>query len=137
MGNIHFHVGIATSTDWVRCTLASTPLLNFFFFPSRRRHTSWPRDWSSDVCSSDLLADEPVAQEARQLADQPAVLPLGAQAEDGIVALTELIQEHWNVGRIVLQIAVEGNEDFARRSEERRVGKECSSVVSRYSDEER
>src|SRR5690625_7018022 len=21
---------------------------------SRRRHTSWPRDWSSDVCSSDL-----------------------------------------------------------------------------------
>src|SRR6266508_6937024 len=26
----------------------------FFFFSSRRRHTSWPRDWSSDVCSSDL-----------------------------------------------------------------------------------
>src|SRR5690625_7083851 len=25
-----------------------------FFFSSRRRHTSWPRDWSSDVCSSDL-----------------------------------------------------------------------------------
>src|SRR5439155_13252488 len=24
------------------------------FFSSRRRHTSWPRDWSSDVCSSDL-----------------------------------------------------------------------------------
>src|SRR5215208_1011758 len=28
----------------------------FFFFSSRRRHTRWPRDWSSDVCSSDLLA---------------------------------------------------------------------------------
>src|SRR5690625_3861779 len=26
----------------------------YFFFSSRRRHTSWPRDWSSDVCSSDL-----------------------------------------------------------------------------------
>src|SRR5690625_6868974 len=26
----------------------------FFFFSSRRRHTIWPRDWSSDVCSSDL-----------------------------------------------------------------------------------
>src|SRR5439155_10332039 len=26
----------------------------FFFFSSRRRHTRWPRDWSSDVCSSDL-----------------------------------------------------------------------------------
>src|SRR5439155_972533 len=25
-----------------------------FFFSGRRRHTSWPRDWSSDVCSSDL-----------------------------------------------------------------------------------
>src|SRR5690625_8010154 len=24
------------------------------FLSSRRRHTRWPRDWSSDVCSSDL-----------------------------------------------------------------------------------
>src|SRR5690625_3122731 len=29
-------------------------LFVFFFFSSRRRHTRWPRDWSSDVCSSDL-----------------------------------------------------------------------------------
>src|SRR5215208_4312201 len=29
-------------------------VLVFFFFSSRRRHTRWPRDWSSDVCSSDL-----------------------------------------------------------------------------------
>src|SRR5690606_39485422 len=28
---------------------------SFFFFSSRRRHTSFSRDWSSDVCSSDLL----------------------------------------------------------------------------------
>src|SRR5207253_5561442 len=28
----------------------------FFFFSSRRRHTRWPRDWSSDVCSSDLMS---------------------------------------------------------------------------------
>src|SRR5215475_16194927 len=28
----------------------------FFFFSSRRRHTRFSRDWSSDVCSSDLLA---------------------------------------------------------------------------------
>src|SRR6266446_35175 len=26
----------------------------YFFFTSRRRHTSLPGDWSSDVCSSDL-----------------------------------------------------------------------------------
>src|SRR5439155_3975936 len=25
-----------------------------FFFASMRRHARWPRDWSSDVCSSDL-----------------------------------------------------------------------------------
>src|SRR5437870_13000871 len=30
----------------------------FFFFSSRRRHTRWPRDWSSDVCSSDLWQEE-------------------------------------------------------------------------------
>src|SRR4051794_41855989 len=29
---------------------------NFFFFSSRRRHTRWTGDWSSDVCSSDLPA---------------------------------------------------------------------------------
>src|SRR5699024_11399642 len=29
--------------------------LNFFFFSSRRRHTRSKRDWSSDVCSSDLF----------------------------------------------------------------------------------
>src|SRR2546427_4455634 len=28
----------------------------FFFFSSRRRHTRFDCDWSSDVCSSDLLA---------------------------------------------------------------------------------
>src|SRR5256884_2496611 len=30
---------------------------SFFFFSSRRRHTRCSRDWSSDVCSSDLLLD--------------------------------------------------------------------------------
>src|SRR5690606_40021328 len=29
-------------------------LMSFFFFSSRRRHTRFSRDWSSDVCSSDL-----------------------------------------------------------------------------------
>src|SRR5690606_40455564 len=31
-----------------------TCIYTFFFFSSRRRHTSFSRDWSSDVCSSDL-----------------------------------------------------------------------------------
>src|SRR5206468_8281406 len=32
----------------------------FFFFSSRRRHTRSDRDWSSDVCSSDLLSTDHV-----------------------------------------------------------------------------
>src|SRR5690606_40869672 len=30
---------------------------DLYFFSSRRRHTRFSRDWSSDVCSSDLLRD--------------------------------------------------------------------------------
>src|SRR6266496_6298160 len=35
--------------------------LTFFFFSSRRRHTRSLRDWSSDVCSSDLPPPRPPA----------------------------------------------------------------------------
>src|SRR5215208_1318216 len=49
-----------------------------FFFSSRRRHTRWPRDWSSDVCSSDLAADE------RRLR-----LPTGAVPDEGGRAVAE------------------------------------------------
>src|SRR5699024_11271851 len=34
---------------------AARPCTSLFFFSSRRRHTRSKRDWSSDVCSSDLL----------------------------------------------------------------------------------
>src|SRR5439155_17383814 len=37
----------------------------YFFFSSRRRHTRWPRDWSSDVCSSDLTTNEVVLRLSR------------------------------------------------------------------------
>src|SRR5438105_7913041 len=48
--------------------------LFFFFFSSRRRHTRSTRDWSSDVCSSDLIveADLP-GRLPRQMQDSPAV----------------------------------------------------------------
>src|SRR6266487_6646812 len=32
-------------------------IVDFFFFSSRRRHTRWTGDWSSDVCSSDLRVE--------------------------------------------------------------------------------
>src|SRR5439155_146783 len=40
-----------------------------FFFSSRRRHTIWPRDWSSDVCSSDLERSnaKPLAEPLSQI----------------------------------------------------------------------
>src|SRR5439155_16435474 len=38
----------------------------FFFFSSRRRHTRWPRDWSSDVCSSDLTGRGAAAHAPRR-----------------------------------------------------------------------
>src|SRR6266536_5355554 len=39
----------------------------FFFFSSRRRHTRSTRDWSSDVCSSDLAGKDAEASDAAVL----------------------------------------------------------------------
>src|SRR5690606_7586243 len=46
----------------------------FFCFSSRRRHTRFSRDWSSDVCSSDLEAQRAVL--ARAVAQEAPVLLL-------------------------------------------------------------
>src|SRR5256886_17367811 len=57
-----------------------------FFFSSRRRHTSFDCDWSSDVCSSDLvnkLPDKPLAvydglfPESEMGAQLRGVIPIG------------------------------------------------------------
>src|SRR5690606_41187006 len=48
----------------------SPSLLFYFFFSSRRRHTRFSRDWSSDVCSSDLprkLSNKPRKHQKRRL----------------------------------------------------------------------
>src|SRR5690625_7647373 len=63
-----------------------------FCFSSRRRHTRWPRDWSSDVCSSDLLL----------------AAPLGF------------------IGVYIRQKLEDSPVFQEMRSEERRVGKDCS-----------
>src|SRR2546430_1944565 len=46
-------------------------ILLFFFFSSRRRHTRFDCDWSSDVCSSDLLQES--THRYRDLSDQELV----------------------------------------------------------------
>src|SRR5690625_8038334 len=40
------------SSAYVCSSVPRAVLVVLFFFSSRRRHTRWPRDWSSDVCSS-------------------------------------------------------------------------------------
>src|SRR5206468_7928727 len=47
-----------------------------FFISSRRRHTNSDRDWSSDVCSSDLLGQRQAGREAlNALCPMPSRLP--------------------------------------------------------------
>src|SRR2546430_8328472 len=56
---------------------------SFFFFSSRRRHTRFDCDWSSDVCSSDLLIGflhlgrihNPQSCRCRSLNSHPAAAP--------------------------------------------------------------
>src|SRR5690625_5687915 len=50
--------------------MSSFTLSFVFFFSSRRRHTRWPRDWSSDVCSSDLEQGYRAGYEARGREDE-------------------------------------------------------------------
>src|SRR5207253_657517 len=45
---------LSSRRGYISTRLRGLGLLSLFFFSSRRRHTRWPRDWSSDVCSSDL-----------------------------------------------------------------------------------
>src|SRR3989440_7546284 len=60
------------------------PLFCFFFFSSRRRHTRSDRDWSSDVCSSDLdeLSNQRPVADRPQIADSPGDEPQGAVLPD-------------------------------------------------------
>src|SRR2546430_12151979 len=90
-----------------------------FFFSSRRRHTRFDCDWSSDVCSSDLPADDGTFS----LKD----VPTGKH---------RLVAWHMSAGffRKAVHVLPGGGGDIviSMRSEERRVGKECRSRWSPY-----
>src|SRR5256885_16013766 len=51
-------------------SISDTTIFFFFFFSSRRRHTRLQGDWSSDVCSSDLLSIGAMAMVARRIGEQ-------------------------------------------------------------------
>src|SRR3712207_8815860 len=88
----------------------------FFFFSSRRRHTRYWRDWSSDVCSSDLVDLSPSA--VRRLASSVEAL---TRVRPTVSSTT------WTWMCRELRLTTRRG-----RSEERRVGKECRSRWSPY-----
>src|SRR5207249_6355570 len=81
-----------------------------FFFSSRRRHTRSKRDWSSDVCSSDLVGK----RSAGLLVREPQT------------DVERLRRRRAGVARGPPGDRRGGATD-AERSEERRVGKECKT----------
>src|SRR5690606_40576767 len=96
-------------------------VVTFFFFSSRRRHTRFSRDWSSDVCSSDLGKNLPfLADPVRTVYG----LLLGCRIPPGVYYI-----------HIVGGGQVETHAPRLR-SEERRVGKEGRSPASPSAEHE-
>src|SRR5699024_11458131 len=89
-----------------------------FFFSSRRRHTRSKRDWSSDVCSSDLRIME--GRTSFVIAHRLSTI----QDADNI-----LVMDQGDV--------IEQGTHRELRSEERRVGKECRSGREREDRKEK
>src|SRR5205809_1152699 len=90
----------------------------FFFFSSRRRHTRCSRDWSSDVCSSDLFPN------LRAIRTQKLARRFGnLTAVDGIDLQVAAGQFFGFLG----PNGAGKSTTIKMRSEERRVGKECRS----------
>src|SRR5689334_23421957 len=96
--------------------------LVLFFFSSRRRHTSWNCDWSSDVCSSDLRPHAHTA--VHRSAGQRGVNGKGVEVfKDLCRELAGQILEDLNA--LAIHTPLTGAAVY--RSEERRVGKDCRS----------
>src|SRR5438270_3831526 len=93
-----------------------------FFFSSRRRHTRFDCDWSSDVCSSDLRME--AANEATFQRLLRREHPAGG---DPLHCPGDPHHPRKEPARASL-----GN-----RSEERRVGKECRSRWSPYHEKKK
>src|SRR3712207_8633997 len=94
-----------------------------FFFSSRRRHTRYWRDWSSDVCSSDLYVaggQQVFMMSWRNPDERHADWGLDAYGQ-AILDAMDAVERATGSRQVALQAFCSG------RSEERRVGKECRS----------
>src|SRR5438105_9709364 len=56
-------------------------MASVFFFSRRRRHTRSPRDWSSDVCSSDLVDAQVIVGGRVKISELPLVLLTASRAQ--------------------------------------------------------
>src|SRR5256885_12175824 len=95
-----------------------------FFFSSRRRHTRLQGDWSSDVCSSDLVGPTRCRRATSGLRSHSGA---GGRTKEQLYneAKHKGIKGRSKMNKRELERAV-------GRSEERRVGKECRSRWSPY-----
>src|SRR3546814_15579131 len=101
------------------------------FFKQKTAYEMRISDWSSDVCSSDLSLDESLNTLSPSLS-QSALDDLQAAADPGkkIVEVVGNTTRQLSYGFHLLRLA----KRLKRRSEERRVGKECVSTCrSRWS----
>src|SRR5690606_40421878 len=102
--------------------------LTFFFFSSRRRHTIFSRDWSSDVCSSDLLTHSRPRRMNTMIATTRRTRLTTCWA-------MWRVRQRGGAGRSSLTMAA--NLEHQRRSEERRVGKGGRSAWEPEEEEEK
>src|SRR5699024_11534563 len=94
---------------------------------SRRRHTRSKRDWSSDVCSSDLTIHIVLRHLLENVLPEPFEVVLPMSVVHCIAVSIVVVNAHaQNVLSKVFALLLTQIIVYQSRSEERRVGKECS-----------
>src|SRR3546814_2012903 len=98
----------------------------FFFFKQKTAYEMRISDWSSDVCSSDLMTraiDQTLAQQGLGRAHHRALYFISRQPGLTVSELLKLLAiTKQSLGRVLNDLFERG---YIQRSEERRVGKEC------------
>src|SRR5437879_7188440 len=91
-----------------------------FFYSSRRRHTRYIGDWSSDVCSSDLVSYNSGILPMNTISGEVgATISWGGDKGTEVSVYASGSASDDNGNKADVTVEVNG------RSEERRVGKEC------------